>query len=38
MVWTLRGFTFASIKGAGHMAHADQRLSSLTMLSSFIKG
>ncbi len=26
------------IKGAGHMAHADKRLSSLTMFSSFIKG
>lgn len=38
MVWTLRGLTFASIKGAGHMAHKDQKQASLTMLTSFLKG
>ena len=38
MVWSLRGLTFVSIKGAGHMAHMDQRSASLTLIDSFLKG
>lgn len=38
MVWQLRGFTFVSVKGAGHMVPSDKRVASLTMLTSFLAG
>ncbi len=38
MTWGLRGITFATLKGAGHMAHKDKRLASWVMVDSFLKG
>jgi len=38
MTWGLRGLKFVSIRGAGHMAHKDQRQASWVMIDSFLKG
>jgi serine carboxypeptidase-like clade 2 len=38
MVWGLRGLTFASVKGAGHMVPKDQKKSSFVLVSSFLEG
>jgi len=38
MTWQLRGFTFASIKGAGHLAPKDNKKSSYVVFDSFING
>jgi serine carboxypeptidase-like clade II len=38
MVWKLRGFTFASVKGAGHMVPHDKRKEAYTLLTSFLAG
>lgn len=38
MTWGLRGLKFVSIRGAGHMAHKDQRKASWVMIDSFMKG
>lgn len=38
MVWGLRNLTFASVKGAGHMAPKDQRASSFVLIDSFLNG
>lgn len=36
MVWKLRGFTFASVKGAGHMVPKDKKKESQILFESFI--
>ena len=38
MTWKLRGFTFASVKGAGHMVPKDKRKEAFTLFTSFITG
>jgi carboxypeptidase C (cathepsin A) len=38
MTWRLRGLTFASIKGAGHMAPKDKRKEGLTLITYFLSG
>lgn len=38
MVWKLKGLTFASVKGAGHMMPKDKRKEAYTLLSSFLNG
>jgi carboxypeptidase C (cathepsin A) len=38
MTWQLRGFTFASIKAAGHMAPKDNKKSAAVIFDSFING
>ena len=38
MTWQLKGFTFASIKGAGHMVPQDKRKESFVLLDSFLNG
>ena len=38
MTWRLRGLTFASVKGAGHMVPKDKRKEAKTILDSFLKG
>jgi len=38
MVWGLRNITFASVKGAGHMAPKDQRASTFVLIDSFLNG
>jgi carboxypeptidase C (cathepsin A) len=37
MTWKLRGLTFASVKGAGHMMPKDKRREAATLLESFIQ-
>jgi len=36
MVWKLRGFTFASVKGAGHMVPKDKPKEAYVLFDSFI--
>ena len=36
MVWKLRGFTFVSVKGAGHMVPSDKPKEAQILLESFI--
>lgn len=36
MVWKLRGFTFASVKGAGHMMPKDKRKEASVLLDCFL--
>lgn len=38
MIWGLRGLTFASVKGAGHMVPKDQKQSSFVLVNSFLEG
>jgi len=38
MVWSLRGLTFASVKGAGHMVPKDQKKSAFVLVNSFLNG
>lgn len=38
MTWTLRGLTFASVRGAGHMVPKDQKQSSFVLVNSFMEG
>jgi hypothetical protein len=38
MSWALRGLTFASVKGAGHMVPRDQRKSAYVLVNSFLEG
>jgi serine carboxypeptidase-like clade 2 len=38
MVWKLRGFTFVSVKGAGHMVPLDRPKEAQVMLDAFISG
>lgn len=38
MVWELKGITFASVKGAGHMVPLDQRKSAAVLLDAFVNG
>lgn len=38
MVWKLRGLTFASVKGAGHMMPKDKRREAYVLLSTFLAG
>jgi serine carboxypeptidase-like clade 2 len=38
MTWRIRGMTFASIKGAGHMAPKDKRREGFTLVTSFLNG
>jgi len=36
MVWKLKGFTFVSVRGAGHMVPKDKRREAYVMLTSFL--
>lgn len=36
MVWKLRGFTFVSVKGAGHMVPTDKPKEAQIMLDAFL--
>jgi len=36
MVWKLRGLTFASVKGAGHMMPKDKRKEAAVLLDCFL--
>lgn len=36
MVWKLRGFTFVSVKGAGHMVPSDKPKEAQIMLDAFV--
>lgn len=36
MVWKLKGLTFASVKGAGHMVARDKREAAYTLIDSFL--
>jgi carboxypeptidase C (cathepsin A) len=36
MVWKLRGLTFASVLGAGHMMPKDKKREAAVLLDSFI--
>jgi carboxypeptidase C (cathepsin A) len=38
MVWTLKGLTYATVKGAGHMAPQDQKQAGYVLVNSFLKG
>jgi carboxypeptidase C (cathepsin A) len=38
MVWKLRGLTFASVKGAGHMMPKDKRKEAAVILNAFLNG
>jgi carboxypeptidase C (cathepsin A) len=38
MAWHLRGLTFATIKGAGHLAPRDKPKEAFVLLDSFLKG
>lgn len=38
MVWKLRGLTFASVKGAGHMMPKDKKKEAAVVLNAFING
>jgi hypothetical protein len=38
MTWKLRGLTFASVKGAGHMVPKDQKKASYVLVNSFLSG
>jgi carboxypeptidase C (cathepsin A) len=38
LVWKLRGLTFASVKGAGHMMPKDKRKEAATLLDCFLNG
>lgn len=38
MVWQLKGFTFASVKGAGHMVGKDNKKADFIIFDSFING
>lgn len=38
MVWKLRGFTFVSVKGAGHLVPKDKRREARQMFESFMDG
>ena len=38
MTWQLRGFTFASIKGAGHMAPKDNKKAAYILFDSYLNG
>lgn len=38
MVWTLKGLTFASVKGAGHMVPKDKRKQAFVLVDSFLNG
>jgi serine carboxypeptidase-like clade 2 len=38
MTWQLRGLTFATIKGAGHMAPKDKRKEGFVLVDSFLNG
>ena len=38
MTWELRGLTFASVRGAGHMVPKDKRKAAYVMFESFLDG
>jgi|JI10StandDraft_1071094.scaffolds.fasta_scaffold326848_1 carboxypeptidase C (cathepsin A) len=38
MTWNLKDFTFATVKGAGHMVPLDKRREAFVLLDSFING
>lgn len=38
MVWKLRGLTFVSVKGAGHMVPTDKPKEAQVMFEAFISG
>jgi serine carboxypeptidase-like clade 2 len=38
MVWKLRGLTYASVKGAGHMMPKDKRREATVILNAFLAG
>jgi len=38
MVWKLRGMSFVSVKGAGHMVPKDKPKEAQVMFESFISG
>lgn len=38
MVWQLRNFTFATVKGAGHMVPKDKPKEAYTLITSFLSG